>query len=114
MNELEARKKALVAESEVYRETLKLEIQNLRLSAIQARRKVSFLGTASSFLMLAAPLAGRLFSSERPHPFRRVLKAGFVGWRLYRKIGPLMGTLFPTRTRKPEPPSEHRTPAANI
>src|SRR5258706_8238652 len=100
MNELEAKKKALVAESEVYRETLKLEIQNLRLSAIQARRKASFPGTVSSFFMLAAPLAGSLFSSGRQRPLSQVLKAAFMGWRFYRKVGPLISTLFPTRNRK--------------
>ena len=114
MNELEAKKKALVAESEVYRQTLKLEIQNLRLCAIRAQRKVSLFGVSSSFLMLAAPLAGSLFRSRRRHPLKRVLKAAFVGWRLYRKVGPLIGALFSTRNRRPKPRAEHGAPAADI
>ena len=65
MNELEAKKKALVAESEVYRQTLKLEIQNLRLCAVRSRRKLSLLGASSSLLMLGAPLARSLLGRRR-------------------------------------------------
>jgi hypothetical protein len=41
MSDLEARKKLLVAESEVYRQTLKLDIQNVRLYSMRVQRKWS-------------------------------------------------------------------------
>jgi len=115
MNELEAKKKALVAESEVYRQTLKLEIQNLRLCAIRARRKLTLLEAASSLLMPGAPLAAGLLSPGRRSPsFMRYLKIAFMGWRLYRKAAPLIGTFFPGQKRTRESRAENRAPAANI
>jgi hypothetical protein len=41
MNDLERRKKLLIAEAAVYRETLKLEFQNLRIYGLKTRRKLT-------------------------------------------------------------------------
>ncbi|MEY2428167.1 MAG: hypothetical protein QOJ40_1052 [Verrucomicrobiota bacterium] len=114
MSELEDKKKALVAESEVYREMLKLEIQNLQLCAIRARRKVSILGASGSLLTIGAPLAGLFLGKGRRGSVMGIVKAALIGWRLYRKIGPVFGPLFAKRNRRAETRSEDRTPAANI
>jgi hypothetical protein len=114
MSELEDKKKALVAESEIYREMLKLEIQNLQLCAIRARRKVSILGASGSLLTIGAPLAGLLLGKGRRGSVMGIVKAALVGWRLYSKIGPVFGSLFANRKRSAEPRPEERAPAANI
>jgi hypothetical protein len=114
MSELEEKKRALVAESEVYREMLKLEIQNLRLCAVRARRKVSILGGSSSLLAVGAPLAGLLLGKGRRGSVMGIIKAALIGWRLYSRIGPVFGSLFAKRDRRAEARPEERAPAANI
>jgi len=61
MNELEAKKRALVAESEVYREMLKLELHNLRLYVSRTKHKLKSFRRPNPLLMLLAPLAGAFF-----------------------------------------------------
>jgi hypothetical protein len=114
MSELEDKKRALVAESEVYREMLKLEIQNLRMCAIRAQRKVSILGASGSLLTIGAPLAGLLLGKGRRGSVMGIVKAALIGWRLYSRMGPMFGSLFSNRKRRAEPRPEDRTPAANI
>jgi len=106
MNELEAKRKALVAESEVYRETLKLEFQALRLCGLKAR-KASFFKVLP-LLSMAGPL---LMGRDRSWP--RLLSAALLGWRMYRKIAAIAGRFTSTRrTSRPQP--QDRSPAANI
>ena len=112
MKELEAKRKALAAESEVYRQTLKLELQNLRLCALRARRKFSNLSSASRWLFLAAPLAGSFLTKRRPWP--RLLATLVMAWQLGRKIPPLIGGFFSRPRIKEEPRGDDRVPAANV
>jgi len=117
MKDLEARKRALAAESEVYRQTLKLEIQNLRLCGIRAKRKFSFFGALNPLLTLGGPLAGAMLGGKGRGPLFRCIKSAVVGWQLYRKLGPLIEAFFPTRTRQQtsaETRAESRSPASNV
>ena len=120
IGELQARKAALVAESEVYRQTLRLELQNLRLSVLRARKRASFFGSSAPLLILTGPLLFRslissLFSSRRVGRMR-LFTTALVGWQMYRRLSPILQTVFrvwgsrPRRKRQ----SEERAPAGNI
>jgi hypothetical protein len=121
IEQLEARKGALVAESEVYRQTLKLEIQNLRLYGLHAGSKVQqFKGlflVMPLVLSLTRILSGK-FSGRRRRPgWRRLFTTALMGWRLYRKFGPSvqsMVTHWFTRKSSSRSRAEDQTPAANI
>ncbi|HYG36861.1 MAG TPA: hypothetical protein VEC99_18860 [Clostridia bacterium] len=124
VTEFQARKQALIAESEVYRQTLLLEVQNIRLYSADLKRKVNRLRIYKP-LILAAPVAvsmlGSMFrrrtQAKRPAGWRRVLAAVLMGWRFYRKFGPVLQTMvaqqFAQRSAS-APPSEEQAPSANI
>ncbi len=114
--ELEARKRALAAESEVYRQTLTLELQNLRVYGLNLKRKFAGFGTLNRLLMLVVPLASPFLHRRRPRGFRLVTTAFFV-WRLGRKLVPLLQGFFrrPASGPRPAAPrSEGKDSAANI
>jgi len=116
LNELDARKKALAAEADVFRQTLKLELQNLRLCALQASRSMTGLRLSNPVVMLTATVAGSLLRNRR-FGLMRLVTAALVGWQLYQRVlSPLRG-LFPGRMRRTArriPQAEDRTPTANI
>jgi hypothetical protein len=123
IKEIEARKRALVAESEVYRETLKLEIQNVRLYKARIGRNFAIFRLANpAALFLGSLVASRFLGSgrERRKPrgkWSRIIGGLLVGWRLYRNFGPLLHTILRNRTlmaRRRHPPQEEQFPAANI
>jgi hypothetical protein len=91
--DIEARKRALVGESEIYRETLRLEYQNLRLYALATRKKLALARSAKPALLIGLPLLGSfLMRRGRAAPRSRlgVLKSAFSMWRMYRTYGPLI------------------------
>ena len=106
---LEAKRKALAAESEVYRQTLKLEIQNLRLCGLEAKRKASIF-KALPLLSLAAPLAGSFLGKNR-RSWSRLLSAAVVGWKIYLKVASVIGgfalTNRPGRRPQAQDPLAH-------
>ncbi len=96
MTDLEARKRALVAESEVYRQTLTLEIQNLRLYGVRFQRKFAVARLANPLILAATSwLASRWVRPKSTHRKRqgkwsRLFGASLMGWRLYRQFGPVL------------------------
>jgi len=93
MNQLEAKKKALVAESEVIRETMKLELHNLRLYTARTKQKFTSLGSPNRLLLLAAPLAGLILRRKRGSLFRRVAM-GLATYQFSNRVLPLLSGLF--------------------
>jgi hypothetical protein len=115
MKDLEARKRALVQEAEIYRETLKLELQNIRLSAIQLKKQFSSLRSSNPLMMLAAPLAGLFLRKSSGPPKLKFLSSAIFLWQLYRKISALLPSLFPgAASVRTGSRAEERTPAANL
>ncbi len=87
---LEQRKRALAAESEIFRETLKLEVQNLRLYSIGLRRRVGVVSSLAPLLMLT-PAILRMFSKTRARtPKRNLLGKVLFAWRIYRQFSPFL------------------------
>jgi hypothetical protein len=107
MNPLAARKQALLAESEIYRQALTIEIQNLKLSAAFIKRNLNILRLLKPMLLLA-PVAASIIglrSSSKPEGrssdgWRRWWGAALVGWRLYRQAAPLLGQLLSRRNSR--------------
>src|SRR5438552_19166036 len=97
VKDLEAKKRALAAESEVHRQALKLELQNLRLYAVRAQSKVFSFGRFNPMLMLVVSLAGMLMR-RRFFSLPRLALTATVGWQLYNKIVPLCRGLFSPRS----------------
>jgi hypothetical protein len=96
ISHLEARKRALVAECEVYRRTLDLEFQNLRLYRVQLGHKWARFGPSSSFWLLAAPLARMFLRGRRGRRggLPRMVGATLVGWQMYKRFSPFFSGLF--------------------
>jgi len=126
LKEIELRKRALIAESEVYRQTLTLEIQNLRIYKVRMEKKLALFRLANPLFLLGGSFLGsRLFGRRRPERKRRgkwrmLIGAGLMGWRLFRQYGPLAQRLINqaiARKQQPRPTgtaAEAQSPAANI
>jgi len=104
VKELEARKRALAAKSEIYRETLKFELRNIGFYAVYAKRRFLQARAFSPFVMLGLPAAGfflrRMFTPKKQIKQRKrsslarfLTKAVFV-WKIYRKLAPFCRGLF--------------------
>jgi hypothetical protein len=104
MNLLAARKQALVAESELYRQALALELQELKASTARIKKNFNFLRWLKP-IILFAPLAGSLLGLrsspkvEKPRPtgWRKWCGGALVGWRLYRQAVPMISRFIPRR-----------------
>lgn len=122
LRELEAKRRALAAENDVYRESLKLQVQNLRLYAAGMKQRASLAtaGPLARFMpllrtFLASPLS-RLLVSKRRTRWLRLVTSAWTGWQFYRRFSPLLGGLF-SRKAQPEETApaapEDRIPAAD-
>ncbi len=102
VKDLEARKRALVAESELYRQTLTLEIQNLRIYGVRMQKKFAVMRMAGPLLIVIGSLVGsRVLGRSRAQKKRgkwsRLLGASLMGWRLFRQFGPLVQNILAQR-----------------
>jgi hypothetical protein len=102
VKELDRRIRALAAESEAYRQLLGLEVQNLRLQGNQFRQQVRRWTSHPLFRLLpllgglrseeASPLAN-LFGKQRRPGWARWISVALKGWRIYRRIQPVLQSL---------------------
>ncbi|HTL59734.1 MAG TPA: hypothetical protein VL361_28950 [Candidatus Limnocylindrales bacterium] len=108
LKSLAARKQALVAQSEVYRQTLAIELENLKLYRAGLERKFRLLRALKPLLFIA-PLAGSFLGlrsrlkGEPKKPVRGWQKwwgAAMLGLRLYRKAGPMVAHLVARRNNR--------------
>jgi hypothetical protein len=120
VDQLEAKKRALITEAEVYRQTLALEIQNLRHYRLGAERRLKQFSGLFMLIPLGGSLLGMisaaLFRRKRRSKLRRWLPTALMGWRFYRKFGPMLQPLVARfmAGRAAGSRAEDRTPAANI
>lgn len=106
LKELEERRKALATESELYRQMLYLEVQNLRLYGARVRRQYGFLSPSNPLVGLLTPYVGRWFMRRRQRialPKLRWLSLLIGGWRMYRRFSPLIRMFVGRRSAAPEP-----------
>lgn len=93
MSDLDNRKRLLIAEAEVYRQTLKLEFQNLRIYGLKTKRKLTSFGGGNPLLAFGIPMLTSLIARRRKA--RKWGALGFIGWQLWSKLGSLL-TRAPT------------------
>src|SRR5689334_17614282 len=101
IKELEVRKRALAEECDVYRQTLRFEIDNLRLHTTWVKRRASWL-TLTPLWPLIPPLIKAFL--KRKQKQQRSSKFGLfstalVGWQLYQKIARFIPAIF-SRSRR--------------
>lgn len=116
MKELEARKRALAAESEIYRQTLKLEVQNLRLYAHAMTQRCSSFGTENPLLLFGAPALGSILNRRRSGKLRFLGKI-LSSWQVLSKVAGLArGIVFRKKARRTffGSRAEDRAAASNI
>ena len=99
MTDLERRKKLLIAENEVCREVLRLQIHNLRAYGIRARQRFTMFSARNPLLFMALPMAGSLFARKRRFTLKRLSALAFVGWQLYRRFRMLPAAYSRSRPR---------------
>ena len=97
----EARKRALLAESEVLRETLRLELRNFRFYSVTVRKRFSTLSALRPWLFLGAPIVSFIRGRKRRRRSGKLRAIGtaFTLWRLYRKFGPVVRQIVPEIAR---------------
>lgn len=91
MSKFEARKKLLVAESEVYRELLKLEFQTFKIYGKRAKRKFTSPSTYMPLVMSGIPLLGTMFGRKRGSSLKRMGSLLLLGWKTYQRFAPMFG-----------------------
>ncbi len=106
VKEFSDKKRALAAESEVYRRTLELELRNFRLYTTSLRQRWSPLRHLKTVLPLAGAAAGFLARRRKVKTQSRLLRNAMLGWRAYRTISPVfrrvLAGLFAKRMNRPE------------
>src|SRR4051812_32819591 len=95
MNRFETRKKLLVAESEVYRQLLKLELQTFRVYSKRTKKKLASFSTYLPFVVSGLPFLKALFAGKkRKSPGFSLQRMGallMVGWKAYQRFAPFFG-----------------------
>jgi hypothetical protein len=110
MTDFAARKQKLAAESEIYRQTLKFELENFQLYGTYVKHKYMRL-TALAPLIQAAPVVSQLFASRRHRASRAgLLRMLVTGWQLYQKLAPLIQGFQPPPRRRPSAPAVEPRP----
>lgn len=106
VKELEERKRFLLARSEMYRQTLTLEVANIKFSGALLKRKLRSPKSLLVLLGLAAPAAGFFMGRRRAKVKAEAGPAAWVprllaGWKLVSRFAPLLMKLRPVGKRQP-------------
>ena len=122
IRELESKKRALVIESEMCREALNAELQNLRLYGSGVAHTFDRVRSVAPWLALAGsvviPILGLVLGKHTKGPHHRsrlkkAIAAALLGLQLYRKYGSLVRTVVTRFRAKQEPMGEARAAAEN-
>ena len=105
MNKFDTRKKLLVAESEVYRQLLKLELQTFKIYTKRTRLRLTSISTYLPAIMSGLSFLKGLFGrKKRPSsgsPLKRMGSLLLLGWKTYQRFRPFLGR-SKVSARKPE------------
>ncbi len=102
MSDLQKRKRLLIAECDVYRETLKLELQTFKIYGFYAKKRLKTFNTYMPFLLTAVPLLRSLFvARKKTGSWKRMGTIAWLGMQLYHRFGPIVREAF-FQTRPPE------------
>jgi len=97
MSKFETRKKLLVAESEVYRELLKMELQTFKVYSTRTKRRLTSVSNYLPFLMSGMPMLAGLFGRKKGRSsgssLQRMASLVMLGWKTYQRFGGFFGGL---------------------
>jgi hypothetical protein len=94
VEEVQRRKQALVEKSELYRQTLRFEAHNLELYFTGLTRKVNKVTAFNPLMILATPLLKSFLARKLRKSKLGLIAKGFLAWRLYRQLSPLLRGVF--------------------
>lgn len=102
MSKFESKKKLLVAESEVYRQLLKLELQTFKVYSKRTKRRMTSVTTYLPYLMSGLPFLTGMFARRKGRStgssLKRMGSLILLGWKTYKRFGPLLARrTFSTR-----------------
>ena len=98
MSKFAAKKKLLAAESEAYRQLLKLEFQTLKVHATRAKRQFASKSSFVPLIMTGVPLLGVLFGRKRGSSLKKMSALALLAWKTFQRFSPM----FSRRSRPPE------------
>jgi hypothetical protein len=105
MSKYETKKKLLVAESEVYRQLLKLELQTFKVYGKRTKRRMTSVTTYLPLVMSGLPFLTGMFRRRKGKSagssLKRMGSLVLLGWKTYKRFGPLLTRTF--AARRPEP-----------
>lgn len=103
---LEERRHACVAKSEMYRQTMRLEVANVKYSVALWRRKHGYMKILLGASAAAVPLAGILAAKRKAKKAEASLWQRLMGgYQLFNKLKPVIATYLKRRREpKPAPP----------
>ena len=109
----------MAAEAEVYRQTIKLEIQNVRLYTRQMKRNYRSVSPRNPLIMMLAPIVTGLLSRSKPVRRFRFLSVAVMAYQMFNRFSPVLPGIiaaFAKRraARRKEFRDEQQTPAATI
>ena len=110
VGEIEAKKRALIAESEVYRSVLTLEVQNIRIYGGNLKSKLSVLKRLEPLLTLSAALAG-VVQRKPARPPRGLFHRAARVWRIYRLFSPVLNLALAQKQAKEGSAKKSQEPA---
>src|SRR5947209_8782855 len=90
VKELEHRKRFLLAKSEVFRQTLTLEIANVKFSTALLKRKLKSRRTLFLVLASSLPLAGFFFARSKAKKVGGFLPRLLSGLKLFNQFAPVL------------------------
>jgi hypothetical protein len=108
MSNFDQRKKLLAAESEVYRQLLKMEIQTFKVYGMRTKRRLTSMSNYLPWVMSGLPVLTGLFGrfgrkrAQRGLSWNRIGSLFLLGWKAYRRFGPSIGRSLPSRRYRPE------------
>lgn len=106
MSKFETRKKLLVAESEVYRQLLKMELQTLKVYSKRTKRRFTSVSTYLPFVMSGLPFLTAMFTRKKGRStgssLKRIASLVMLGWKTYQRFG----GFFSRAKYSARPPSE--------
>jgi len=95
MSKFEEKKKLLVAECEVYRQLLKMELQTLKVYGTRTKRRMTSVSGYLPFVMSGLPFLSGLFARRRGRSrmssLKRMVSLVMVGWKAYQRFGSHFG-----------------------
>jgi|SRR6185437_17125171 len=104
MSKFETKKKLLIAESEVYRQLLKLELQTFNVYAKRTKRRMTSLSAYLPFITAGLPFFTRMFGRKRAKKglsLKRMSSLLLMGWKTYQRFGPIFWGKFGGARQQP-------------